>query len=135
MVLVRISTKENEEVGNELLRMLAVLFSNKLSAKFKKKKLQDEFGMRMTEKMEGGIDDMCNLSQGIREEGREEGRTEGMLIAMVAALEEVLENFGKLPEMLRDNIQKEDSLEVVKRWFSIAIRSESLEQFMKNANL
>ena len=39
-----------------------ILFSNKLDAEIKKKKLESEFGMRMCEKLEGGIDDMCNLS-------------------------------------------------------------------------
>lgn len=48
--------------------MLAVLFSNTISAEIKKKKLTDEFGMKMTKRIERSIDDMCNLSQGIKQD-------------------------------------------------------------------
>lgn len=135
VVLVRISTKENGEVTNELLKMLAVLFSNTISAEIKKKKLKDEFGMKMTKTIERSIDDMCNLSQGIKQDAIRQGIQQGTLLTKIESLLEVLENMGRVPELLRKHIQKEGNLDVVKQWFSLAVRSDSLEQFMKSANL
>ena len=39
--------------------------------------LEGKFGIPMTEKLETEVSEMCNLSQGLLEEGRAEGREEG----------------------------------------------------------
>lgn len=58
--------------------MLTVLFSHSLTANEKKEYLKKEHGMRMTREVKGGIEEMCNLSFAIREEGIEQGRKEGV---------------------------------------------------------
>lgn len=67
---------------NQKVDSLGTLFSNKLETQEKIEILEKEYGIPMEEKMKGEIDNMCNLSQGIRESGRVEGRREGEDCAM-----------------------------------------------------
>ena len=73
VIMVRLSGKGNDEKGNELIRMLTTLLSNRMDAETKKKKLMEEHSMRITEKLEGGINTMCNLSDLIEERGIDKG--------------------------------------------------------------
>ncbi|MGN1188546.1 MAG: hypothetical protein ACI4R6_08625 [Lachnospiraceae bacterium] len=52
-----------------LLKFLGVLFGNEMSADAKKKIFEEEFDIPMTESFESEVCDMCNLSQGILENG------------------------------------------------------------------
>ncbi|WP_405758877.1 hypothetical protein [Anaerovibrio slackiae] len=49
--------------------MLDILLT-RMDAEIKKKRLQEEHNLPMTIKLEKEMNDMCNLSSGIREEGR-----------------------------------------------------------------
>ena len=53
--------------------MLDVLLSQDTEPSEKKKTLEEEFGIPMTTKLKGDVDDMCNLSIGVFKEGIEEG--------------------------------------------------------------
>ena len=55
--------------------MLDILLA-RLDTEPKKKKLQEEHNLPMTIKLEKEMNDMCNLSSGIREDGRIEGKLE-----------------------------------------------------------
>ena len=55
--------------------MLDILLA-RLDTEAKKKKLQEEHNLPMTIKLEKEMNDMCNLSSGIREESRLEGKLE-----------------------------------------------------------
>lgn len=68
----------NDTEEQELLRMLQVLFSKELSAEEKKAVLEDDFSLAMTEKLEGEIDEMCNLSEGIWREAMTKGIEQGI---------------------------------------------------------
>ena len=48
----------------------------KMDSETKKKKLQEEHNLPMTIELEKEMNDMCNLSSGIREDGRLEGKLE-----------------------------------------------------------
>lgn len=82
---------------------------------------------------------MCNLSQGIKEsalqEGLQRGIQRGLTIERTENLLEVLEHFGKVPEALKMRIRKEENLDTLKRWFTTALKVESVEQFMKSVNI
>ena len=65
-----------------LLRLLSVLFSGKLRSGEKKRILSSEFSMPMTREIDKGVTEMCNLSEGIYEEGRIEGRAEDVRALM-----------------------------------------------------
>ena len=58
---------KGEERYEGLLKMLDVLLSRDTEPAEKKKTLQEEFGIPMTTKLEGGIEEMCNLSKGVYE--------------------------------------------------------------------
>ena len=54
-----------------------VLLSSSREATEKKKILEEEFRVAMSDELEREVLIMCNLSQGVKAEGREEGRIEG----------------------------------------------------------
>ena len=61
-----------------ILGMLEVLFSTSMSADEKIRRLRDDYGMIMSEKLKGKVADMCNLSLGVYAEGMEKGEALGM---------------------------------------------------------
>jgi len=56
-----------------ILKLLDVLLSSETSAKDKQQILHDDFDIKMTQSIEGGISEMCNLSKGIEEKGIAKG--------------------------------------------------------------
>ena len=68
--------KPDAENYTGILKFLDVLLSSSRAATEKKKILEEEFGVAMSEELEEVLI-MCNLSQGVKAEGREEGRIEG----------------------------------------------------------
>lgn len=58
--------------------MLDILLA-RMDTEIKKKRLLEEHNLPMTIKLEKEMNDMCNLSSGIREDGRIEGKIEGKL--------------------------------------------------------
>lgn len=66
--------------GGGLLGMLATLFSKTLTAAEKKRVLAEGYGIPMTGDIERGLDEMCDLSLGIRNEALAEGRAEGVIL-------------------------------------------------------
>ena len=64
-----------DQSHHRLISMLDTLLA-KMDAETKKKKLQKEHNLPMTIKLEKEMNDMCNLSSGIREDGRLEGKLE-----------------------------------------------------------
>ena len=61
---------------HQLISMLDTLLA-KMDADTKKKKLQEEHNLPMTIKLEKELNDMCNLSSGVREEGFRDGFNNG----------------------------------------------------------
>ena len=55
--------------------MLDILLA-RMDTEIKKKRLLEEHNLPMTIKLEKEMNDMCNLSPGIREDGRIEGKLE-----------------------------------------------------------
>ena len=56
-----------------VLRMLDVLLSNETSEAEKRKILQDDYDIQMTQTMEREVSVMCNLSKGVEEKGVAKG--------------------------------------------------------------
>ena len=73
-----------------ILRMLDVLLSNETSEAEKRKILQDDYDIQMTQTMEREVSVMCNLSKGIREKGHAEGVADGIL----SAIKNLVKNMG-----------------------------------------
>lgn len=43
---------------------------------------------------------------------------------------ELLEEFGRIPEELKLHIEKEHSMEVLKKWLKLAAKANSIQDFM-----
>ena len=69
-----------------VLRMLDVLLSNETSEAEKRKILQDDYDIQMTQTMEREVSVMCNLSKGVREMGRADG--------ILSSLKNLMETMG-----------------------------------------
>ena len=61
------------DLQNDVIKMLSVLLSRNLDAKERMNILQDSFDIAMTEEVKQEVDEMCNLSQGVRAEGEAMG--------------------------------------------------------------
>lgn len=76
---------------------------------------------------------MCNLSEGILEEGWTkgitQGRAEGVLRRSQQVILELLEDLGDIPEDISDRINREEDLETLRRWLKAAARTESFPAF------
>ena len=96
-----------------VLRMLDVLLSNKTSEAEKRKILQDDYDIQMTQTMDREVSVMCNLSKGVREMGRAEGVAETTL----TSIRNLMETLGlsldaamaalKIPEIDRPKYAKQ----------------------------
>ncbi len=58
--------------------MLHTLLSNKVKEPKKRQVLEEEYDIQMSEKMEKEVSTMCNLSQGILEQGIQQGEEKGL---------------------------------------------------------
>ena len=73
-----------------VLRMLDVLLSNETSEAEKRKILQDDYDIQMTQTMEREVSVMCNLSKGVEEKGMAKGMTNGLL----TSIKNLVKNMG-----------------------------------------
>ena len=94
--------KPDTENYTGILKFLDVLLSSSRAAAEKKKILEEEFGVAMSEELEREVLIMCNLSQGVKAEGREEGigigREEGIGIGEMRMLMRLVQEGDLKPE-------------------------------------
>ncbi|MBQ9016017.1 MAG: hypothetical protein IJ109_07830 [Firmicutes bacterium] len=80
VVMIRLPRSKHidktENQPNELQQMLILLFSD-TDAKTKRSILQEKYGLKVTEEMNEEINQMCNLSQIIKEDALNEGNVQG----------------------------------------------------------
>ena len=88
VIVVRIGGGPSEGV----VELLNTLFHSKETALERSRILEGKFGIPMTEKLETEVSEMCNLSQGLLEEGRAEGREEGRAEGRAEGFEEATEH-------------------------------------------
>ncbi len=66
-----------DSVDNDILKLMNTLLSGTVGADEKKRVMQDDFKIAMTEELESEVADVCNLSQCLLEQGRAEGILQG----------------------------------------------------------
>ena len=76
VVIVNLGDADKES-DLETLDLLNTLFSLSISPETKKARLQDAFGIAMTEEFESEVQDMCNLGKALVEQGIEQGVEQG----------------------------------------------------------
>lgn len=65
-----------------------------------------------------------------REEGRTEGRAEGKTEGVAETVLSFLEDYGEVPEQVKEAIFAEKDLGTLKRWSKLAARATSIEEFL-----
>ena len=101
ITFIHLSGKPDQS-HHQLISMLDTLLA-RMDAETKKKKLQEEHNLPMTIKLEKEMNDMCNLSSGIREEGIREGELntlKNMLKAGLTTIEKLRESGLYSPDVL-----------------------------------
>lgn len=112
-IIINLGDRSIKSAGR-ITGLLEVLLSAKMKPDEKKKILNKEYDIAITENMEREVSDMCNISMGILEEGIEKGRSEGMLGAVrslmdtmklsarqaMAALKIPEDEYGKYEQMI-----------------------------------
>lgn len=71
--------------GTKLLRLLEAFVSTNITSEARKKIVLEEFGIPYSGDVERSVEDMCNASQGIRNEGIAQGMAQGIINGRVAA--------------------------------------------------
>ena len=95
ITFIHLSGKPDQS-HHQLISMLNILLA-RLDTETKKKKLQEEHNLPMTIKLEKEMNDMCNLSSGIREEGRIEATIQfikNIMFKRHSSAEEAMELLG-----------------------------------------
>ena len=77
-----------------VLRMLDVLLSSETSETEKRKILQDDYDIQMTQTMEREVSVMCNLSKGVMEKGMAKGMAKGMTDGISLSIKNLMETMG-----------------------------------------
>ena len=90
IVIMGLSSKASRR-ANKVLQLLSTIFLQPGNAQFKKRFLQEHFGIEMTTSLEEEVDTMCNLSEGIEERGIEKGIKQGMEQGMEKGMEKGIE--------------------------------------------
>ena len=65
-------------MNNQILRLMNVLLSSQTDVREKQRVMREEFHIAMTAELEVEVEALCNLSQGIYNEGFETGVEKGM---------------------------------------------------------
>ena len=121
ILIVRLCYK-NETTSNELIGMLSLLFSTDIEPEEKKIRLTDEYNIPVNDKLREELNTMCNLSQGLIDQGIEMGLEQGI---QIKALEEEKTSRNNVVAMYQDGLSVEKisrysgrSKEEIQRWIS-----------------
>ena len=99
---------------DDVIKMLSVLLSRNLDAQERMNILEKDFNIAMTEEVKQEVDEMCNLSKGIREEGRVAERNK--IILNMLTRKKTLSDILDITEASKDDVlalAKENGLQVV----------------------
>ena len=78
---------DSDNEPDSLLRLLDILLSSDRNINEKKQLLENDFQISMTEHLERGVSEMCNLSKGIEEKGIQKGIEQGTLSSIKNLME------------------------------------------------
>lgn len=84
----------NRKTQDSLMEMLRIIFKERASAYVKKKQLEEEYGIRLTEDETKELSNMCNLSEGVFEEGIRIGKKGEHERTMVDNINSLMKTMG-----------------------------------------
>ena len=85
------------EEATGILKLLEVLLSTERSTEEKKKILQEDFNIKMTQELEREVSEMCNLSDGVEQKGIAKG--------IMFSIQSLMESMGWTIEQAMDALQ------------------------------
>ena len=94
-IIICLGDVDDERSG--ILKFLEVLLSSERSTKEKKKILQEDFGIKMTQELESEVSEMCNLSEGVEQKGIAKG--------IITSIRNLMESMGWSIEQAMDALQ------------------------------
>ena len=113
----------NSKVKDQLINLLDLMFKSSKNASEKITTLHNDFGIDLTQEGEGDLAVMCNLGEGLyedglikgKEEGKKEGRTEGKLELALELLKdgmslEKVAKYSKLSLSMIKELAKQNKL-------------------------
>ena len=80
------------KVKDQMMNLLNLMFKSKKKPREKVTVLKNEFGIDLTQEEEGDLEIMCNLGEGLYEDGKMEGRAEGRMESQVESALEMLKD-------------------------------------------
>ena len=101
VIFVRLNN-DNNLSENELIEFLSTLFSPYLSSTEKLKDMAREWGVSMNHTIESEVEHMCNLSQGVYNNGLEKGLAQGLEQGINKKTRDVV--FNMLSKHLEDSL-------------------------------
>ena len=88
LTLVMVCLGEKEKGESRLLQMLDVLFSRRQDQREKRKLLEEEFDLPMTQELDEEVSSMCNFSDVVEREAMEAGMAKGIAQGLEQGLEQ-----------------------------------------------
>lgn len=109
----------NRKTQDSLIEMLRIIFKEKAPALEKKQQLEEEYGIHLTEDETKELKKMCNLSEGVYNDGFNNGFDNGVNVGTLNRAKEDLQNLiestgwslEKAMEMLCIPLEKKDYYE------------------------
>ncbi len=87
----------DDKEATGILKLLEVLLSTERSTEEKKKILQEDFDIKMTQELEREVSEMCNLSDGVEQKGIAKG--------IMFSIQSLMESMGWTIEQAMDALQ------------------------------
>ena len=113
IIMVCLGKNYNDENYSGLIKLLDVLLSDKIKADEKKKILENEYNIKMTESIEREVLGMCNISDGVYERGIEKGRLVGVIdtykelgISMIDTIKRISSKFDLSEQEAEEEVRK-----------------------------
>ena len=82
----------DDEPEDELLRFLQLIFLQQTTEQQKAEQMRKEFGIDVQDDTRRGLEDMCNLSSGLKERARAEGEARGTEKTWVASVRNLMKS-------------------------------------------
>lgn len=118
-IIVRLRNREDVEASkNYLIAMLEELLRKEAADK-KKKKLEEEYGLVMSEETERRVNVMCNLSEVMIEKGTAAGMEMGEALKLIEQVCKKMQK-GKTVEEIAESL--EESEETIARIYKVALK-------------
>lgn len=120
IIVINLGIDDDRE-NQGILKMLKVLLDGKMETRRKKNILENEFKIRLTQEEEDEVENMCNLSFGLIEEGLELGIKQGTINGKIESIRNIMITLNLTVEQALDAVQiSEEERDMYKEMISKA---------------